>query len=72
MRIREKISEGRRGRRGAVALEYILLTAFMAIALMGAFAYFKRTMDEGLEGISYVAALETSSSVREAMAEVGR
>ena len=73
MRMRgKKLPAGGRGRRGAVALEYILLASFMAIALMGAFAYFRRTLKTGAEEISYVAALETSTSVREAKAKLGR
>lgn len=61
----------RRTRRGAVALEYVLLAAFMAIALMGAFAYFRRTLSVGMENLSSAAAFTTSDSVKEAYDKLG-
>lgn len=71
----KRLSAGKRfmkNRRGAVALEYILLCAFMAIALMSAFGYFRRTLSTAVTGMSSAAAFTTSNSVKEAMDKLGR
>lgn len=39
-----RLPKGTAGRRGAVALEYILIAALVALALMGAFLYQGRTL----------------------------
>lgn len=49
-----RIKNGK-GRRGAVALEYILIASLVAIALMGAFVYFRRTLDQGMTDMTNTA-----------------
>lgn len=59
------VIENRRNRRGAVALEYILIAALVAIALMGAFLYFRRTMDSGVRAMTDTAAGGIQESIDE-------
>lgn len=65
-------NRGNRRRRGVVALEYILICGFMAVAFIGLIAYLRRTLSRGSRELTQVAAIETSSSVKEAMDELGR
>lgn len=58
--------KNRRRRRGAVALEYILIAALVAIALMGAFLYFRRTLTTGVQKVTDTAAAGIGQSVDEA------
>ncbi len=60
-----KASNNIRSRRGAVALEYILIAALVSIALIGAFVYFRRTLDKGVTKMTDVAGEAMAASVRE-------
>lgn len=42
----------RRNQRGAIALEYILIAALVAIALIATFVYFRSTLTESGKAIS--------------------
>lgn len=63
---KKKLPGNRRNRMGAVALEYILIAALVAIALMGAFLYFRKTLTAGTELITDTAAEGIRDSVDEA------
>lgn len=66
MKTYAQVVKNRKGRRGAVALEYILIAALVAIALMGAFLYFRKTLDEGVREMTDVAAEGIGGSINEA------
>lgn len=66
MKMQLKQIKNRKGRMGAVALEYILIAALVAIALMGAFLYFRRTLDTSVRKMTDVAGEGIGGSVKEA------
>ena len=68
MKTYAQVVKNRKGRRGAVALEYILIASLVAIALMGAFLYFRKTLDTGVREMTDVAAKGIAGSVKEAEA----
>lgn len=59
----------RKSRRGAVALEYILIAALVAIALISTFIYFRKTMTSSVEAISDTTADTVQSSIDQGTAE---
>lgn len=72
MKTKMKRITNRKGRMGAVALEYILIAALVAIALMAAFVYFRNTLQTGVEKMSDVAGEGIGSSVKTARDSLGK
>lgn len=65
------IVKNRRRQRGAVALEYILIAALVAIALISTFIYFRRTMTSSVKAVSDTTASTVQSSIDQGTKDLG-
>ena len=63
IRRRNEMKMRRKAIRGAVALEYILIAALVAIALIGSFVYFRNTMKASTNAITEQAGKSVGESL---------
>ena len=58
-----RFRESRKSRKGAVALEYILIASLVAIALIGSFVYFRGTLKKSVAAITDTTANAVTKSI---------
>ncbi len=64
-----RFKKSRKNQRGAVALEYILIASLVAIALIGAFVYFRGTLKQSVSAITDTTASAVNQSIQGALTE---